>query len=83
MQLVREGDCDVLSLGLPEIARALICAAPHSYVRALGAAIGEFIDYRPEERSAALAQVGASLDSIVAKQDLRPGDGLLAPLARP
>ncbi|MGK3943332.1 hypothetical protein ABK046_33445 [Streptomyces caeruleatus] len=83
VQLVHAGDCDALSLGLPEIARALVCAAPHSHVRAFDAAAGEFIDYGPEKRPAALAEVRAFLDSIVAEQDLWPGDGLLAPLGRP
>ncbi|MFD5074533.1 hypothetical protein [Streptomyces sp. NPDC058371] len=82
VQLVHSGDCDALSLGLPEIARALVCTGPHSHVRAFDAAADEFIDYGPEERAAALAEVGAFLAGLVAEQDLWPGDGLLAPLAR-
>ncbi|WP_327187936.1 hypothetical protein [Streptomyces sp. NBC_01334] len=82
VQLVHSGDCDALSLGLPEIARALVCTSPVSHVRAFDAATDEFIDYGPEERAAALAEVGTLLASLVADQDLWPGDGLLAPLAR-
>ncbi|WP_435882730.1 hypothetical protein [Streptomyces bobili] len=82
VQLVHSGDCDALSLGLPSIARALVCSGPHSHVRAFDAAAGEFIDYGPQERAAALAEVGALLASLVAEQDLWPGDGLLTPLAR-
>ncbi|MFG3517525.1 hypothetical protein [Streptomyces bobili] len=82
VQLVHSGDCDALSLGLPEIARALVCSGPHSHVRAFDAAAGEFIDYGPEERDTALAEVGAFLAILVAEQDLWPGDDLLTPLAR-
>ncbi|MFI7405979.1 hypothetical protein ACIBW9_36865 [Streptomyces sp. NPDC049541] len=79
--LVRNGDCDALSLGLPEIPRALVCAGPHSNVRAYDAAARDFIDYGPTERAAVLAEIDAFLGSLVAEQDLWPGDGLLTPLA--
>ncbi|MFJ4622415.1 hypothetical protein [Streptomyces sp. NPDC088812] len=60
MQLLHSGDCDALSLGLPEIARRAR-AGPHSHVRAFDAAADELIDYGPEERAAALAAIGAFL----------------------
>jgi hypothetical protein len=82
VQLVHSGHCDALSLGLPEIARALLCTGPHSHVRAYDAAADEFIDYGPEARAAALAKVSVFLASIVTEHDLWPGDGLLAPLVR-
>lgn len=82
VQLVHWGNCDALSLGLPEVARALLCSGPHSHVRAFDAAAGELIAYGPDERDATLAEVGAFLASLVAEQDLWPGDGLLPPLAR-
>ncbi|MGW2890625.1 hypothetical protein ACWDDN_36030 [Streptomyces griseoruber] len=82
VQLVHSGDCDALSLGLPEIARALVCTGPSSHVRAYDAAADDFIDYGPTERAAVLAEVDAFLASLVAEQDLWPGDGLLTPLAR-
>jgi hypothetical protein len=82
LQLVRDGECDALSLGLPEIARALICTGPHSHVRAFDAAAGEFIAYGPAERAAVLAEVDTFLACLVVEQDLWPGDGLLAPLCR-
>jgi hypothetical protein len=81
VQLVHCGNCDALTLGLPEITRALLCTGPHSHVRAYDAAADEFIDYGPAARAAALAEVGALLAGLVAEQDLWPGDGLLAPLA--
>ncbi|MGK5695065.1 hypothetical protein ACSNOJ_19515 [Streptomyces sp. URMC 128] len=83
LQLVRSGDCDALSLGLSEIARALVCTGPHSHVRAYDVTADDFIDYGPPERAAVLAEVDAFLASLVTEQDLWPGDGLLAPLARP
>jgi hypothetical protein len=82
LQLVRDGECDALSLGLPEIARALICTGPHSHVRAFDAAADEFIAYGPAERAAVLAEVDMFLVCLVAEQDFWPGEGLLAPLCR-
>ncbi|MGW9026898.1 hypothetical protein ACWGQ5_22495 [Streptomyces sp. NPDC055722] len=83
LHLVRSGDCDALSLGLPEIARALVCAGPHSHVRAYAPATDDFITYGPTERTAMLAEINTFLASLVAEQDLWPGDGLVAPLTRP
>jgi hypothetical protein len=80
LHLVRDGDCDALSLGLPEIARALICTGPHSHVRAFDAAAGQLIVYGPTERAAVLAEVDTFLAPLVAERTLWPGDGLLAPL---
>ncbi|MGW4274336.1 hypothetical protein ACWEGQ_18685 [Streptomyces seoulensis] len=82
LQLVQSGDCDALSLGLPEIARALVCIGPDSQVRAFDAAADEFIVYGAAERAAVLAEVDVFLAGLVAEQDLWPGDGLFAPLAR-
>ncbi|MGW0095558.1 hypothetical protein ACWDWS_42350 [Streptomyces sp. NPDC003328] len=82
LQLVRSGHCDALSLGLPEIARALVCAGPNSHVRAYGAANGDFITYGPTERTAVLDEINTYLTNLVAEQDLWPGDGLVAPLTR-
>lgn len=83
VQLVRAGECDALSLGLPSMARTLICTGPHSQVRAFNAAAGEFIAYGPAERAAVLAEVGTFLACLVAERDLWPGDGLLPSLTRP
>jgi hypothetical protein len=80
--LVRVGECDALSLGLPEIARALICTGPHSHVRTYDAAADQFIAYGPTERVAVLAEVGMFLAPLVAEQGLWPGASLLPPLAR-
>jgi hypothetical protein len=79
VQLVRSGNCDALSLGLPEIARALVCSGPHSHVRAYDAAANEFIVYGPTERAAVLTEVDVFLTSLVTEHDLWPGDGLHQP----
>ncbi|MPY33526.1 hypothetical protein FNH09_20415 [Streptomyces adustus] len=80
LQLVRHGDCDALSLGLPAIARTLICTGPHTPVRTFDMATGEVIAYGPAQRAAVLAEVGTFLAGLTAEQDLRPGDGLLPSL---
>ncbi|GAX57781.1 hypothetical protein [Streptomyces olivochromogenes] len=82
LQLVRVGECDALSLGLPEIARVLICTGPHSHVRTYDAAANQFIAYGPTERAAVLAEVEMVLAPLVAEQALWPGDGLLPPPTR-
>jgi hypothetical protein len=79
VRLVRSGKCDALSLGLPDIARALVCTGPHSHVRAFDAAANEFIVYGPAERAAVLTEVDVFLASLVTEHDLWPGDGLLHP----
>ncbi|MGW1616396.1 hypothetical protein ACWCQZ_44510 [Streptomyces sp. NPDC002285] len=80
VRLVRTGECDALSLGLPEIARALICTGPNNQVRTLGTAAGQTLTYGPKERAAVLAEIGTYLACLVAEQDLWPGDNLLQPL---
>ncbi|MFD0501848.1 hypothetical protein ACFQ0G_00840 [Streptomyces chiangmaiensis] len=80
MQLVRSEDCDALSLGLPEIARALVCTGPHSHVRAYDAAADDFVVYGSSERAAVLDDVGMLLTGMATEQPFWPGDGLLPPL---
>ncbi|MFF8932279.1 hypothetical protein ACF1AO_34005 [Streptomyces longwoodensis] len=80
VQLVHAGECDALSLGLPELARALVITGPHNQVRAYDAAVNEFIAYGPTERAAVLAEVDAFLGCLVAEQDLWPGNDLVPPL---
>ncbi|MET7685180.1 hypothetical protein [Streptomyces sp. NPDC005423] len=74
LQLVRDRDCDALSLGLPELSRALLCAAPHTEVRAVGPIYG------PTDRTEVLAQVGRQLAWAEAGFPLWPGDNLLPPV---
>ncbi|MCX4427167.1 hypothetical protein [Streptomyces mirabilis] len=82
VQLVRTQMCDALSLGLPEIARALICTGLDSEVRAFDAAAGESIVYGPDDRVKVLAEVGMFLTGIATEQPFWPGDGLLPPLCQ-
>ncbi|POX47723.1 hypothetical protein C3489_29025 [Streptomyces sp. Ru71] len=79
VHLVRSQMCDALSLGLPDVARALICTGPDSHVRAFDTAAGEFIVYGPDDRTKVLADVGMFLTGVAAEQPLWPGDGLLPP----
>ncbi|MGW3037408.1 hypothetical protein ACWDCB_40170 [Streptomyces sp. NPDC001178] len=80
LQLVRDGDCDALGLGLPEIARALVCTGPHSHVRAYDAAADDVVVYGASERAAVLDEVGMFLTGLAAEQPFWPGDSLLPPL---
>ncbi|MGW7208459.1 hypothetical protein [Streptomyces sp. NPDC054837] len=83
VQLVRTGECDALSLRLPEIGRALICVGPTRQVRAFDAAADQVITYGPQERAAVLAEVDMFLTGLVAERQFWPGEGLLPPLFRP
>ncbi|AVH60901.1 hypothetical protein C4B68_00960 [Streptomyces dengpaensis] len=78
LQLIRDRDCDALSLGLPDIARALVCSGPHSEVRAYDPAAGRCQAYGPAERIEVLVEVGKQLAWAEAGWSLWPGDGLLA-----
>ncbi|MBO4259616.1 hypothetical protein [Streptomyces griseorubiginosus] len=80
LTLVQTHSCDALSLGLPEIARALICTGPESQVRAFDAAADEFTVYGPDDRTRVLTEVGMFLTGLAAEQPFWPGDGLLPPL---
>jgi hypothetical protein len=82
LQLVHTGRCDALSVGLPEIARALLCVGPHSHVRTYNAAAGDFVTYGSAERAAVLDEVGRFLAGIATEQPFWPGDSLLPPLGR-
>ncbi|MGW7385317.1 hypothetical protein [Streptomyces sp. NPDC054794] len=82
VQLVQTQRCDALSLGLPEIARALICTGPDSQVRAFDAAAGGLTVYGPDDRTKVLTEVGMLLTGIAAEQPFWPGDGLLPPLSQ-
>ena len=77
LHLVRCGDCDALSLGLPAIARALVCTGPHSHVRVHDPAADDVIAYGPTERATVLAEVCVLLNRLASQQPLWPGDGLV------
>lgn len=48
VRLVRTAECDALSLGLSEIARALICTGPNNHIRTLDTAARPGPHLRPE-----------------------------------
>ncbi|MER6370130.1 hypothetical protein ABT255_17415 [Streptomyces mirabilis] len=79
LQLIRDRECDALSLGLPDIARALVCSGPHSEVRVYDSAAGRHQAYGPAERIEVLVEVGRQLAWAEAGCALWPGDGLLVP----
>ncbi|MFC8664030.1 hypothetical protein [Streptomyces sp. NPDC057199] len=79
LQLVRDRECDALSLGLPDIARGLVCSGPHGEVRIYDPAAGRYHAYGPAERIEVLVEVGRQLTRVEAGCALWPGDGLLAP----
>ncbi|MGW5251239.1 hypothetical protein ACWEQN_47655, partial [Streptomyces sp. NPDC004129] len=70
----------LLSLGLPDIARALVCSGPHSQVRAYDPAAGRYQLYGPADRIEVLVEVGRQLAWAKAECAWWPGDGLLAPV---
>ncbi|MGW5657228.1 hypothetical protein [Streptomyces humi] len=81
LQLIRDHDCDALTLGLPAIARALVCAGPHSEVRTVDPTTEGHRVYGPADRIEVLVEVGRHLAWAEAGSPLWPGTGLLAPLA--
>ncbi|MER5913030.1 hypothetical protein ABT124_21640 [Streptomyces sp. NPDC001982] len=80
LHLIRDRACDALSLGLPDIARALVCAGPRSEVRAVDPTTGRHRAYAPADRIEVLVEVGKHLAWAEAGSPLWPGDGLLSPL---
>ncbi|MET8291568.1 hypothetical protein ABZV80_41330 [Streptomyces sp. NPDC005132] len=82
--LVQRQLCDALSLGLPELARALICIGPgaHQEVRTFDAAAGNFTAYGQDARAEVLAEVSRLLTAITPERPFWPGEGLLPPLNR-
>jgi hypothetical protein len=82
LQLVRDGDCDALGLGLPGIARALVCSGPHAQVRAFDTSAERYEVYGSAHRREVLAEIGRQLAQAEAGCSLWPGDGLLTPTAK-
>ncbi|WP_229919749.1 hypothetical protein [Streptomyces minutiscleroticus] len=82
VRLIRTGRCDALSLGLPSIARALLCTGPYSQVRAYDRTAGQYRAFGPAERAEVLAGIGSHLLHKEAGRPLWPGEGLLTPLGQ-
>ncbi|MCT9010310.1 hypothetical protein [Streptomyces rhizosphaerihabitans] len=79
LQLIQDRACDVLSLDLPHVARALVCSGPHSRVRAYDPAAGRYQTWGPADRIQVLVEVGRQLAVAEAARALWPGAGLLLP----
>lgn len=77
LELINAHGCDALSLGLPGLARALVCAGPGSMVRAWDPAAGQDRVYGPADRIEVLVEIGRHLRWAEAGTTLWPGDGLL------
>ncbi|MFI6662293.1 hypothetical protein ACIBL8_43060 [Streptomyces sp. NPDC050523] len=77
LQLIRDHDCDALNLGLPVIARALVCNGPHAEIRAIDPASGTHRAYGPADRVEVLIEVGRQLAWAESGSPLWPGEGLL------
>ncbi|MFI8305102.1 hypothetical protein ACIF80_16925 [Streptomyces sp. NPDC085927] len=77
MCLIQARGCDVLSLDLPPIARALVRTGPYSQVRILDPATGRYRACGPADRSEVLATIGSHLLQVEAGVPLWPGVGLL------
>ncbi|PWI05142.1 hypothetical protein DIZ27_41085 [Streptomyces sp. NWU339] len=80
LQLIQDRECDGLSLGLPDIARALVCSGPRSEVRVYDPAAERYQVYGPADRIEVLVEVGRQLAWAEAGCALWPGDGLLVPV---
>ncbi|GGQ97879.1 hypothetical protein [Streptomyces asoensis] len=65
LQLIRDRECDALSLDLPHIARALMCSGPHSEVRVHEPVTGRQQTYGAIERNEVLIDVGRQLAKLV------------------
>jgi hypothetical protein len=80
VQLVRTRRCDALSLGLPKIARALLCTGPHSHVRVCDAASGDLTTtYGSCEEGRGPGGSGPAPCGARDQRPFWPGDGLLPP----
>jgi hypothetical protein len=78
LRLISARDCNALSLGLPGIACALVCAGPRSTVRAWDPAAGRYRAYGPADRIEVLIQVGRQLAWTEAGTPLWAGEGFTA-----
>ncbi|MEW2000803.1 hypothetical protein ACFWFH_34290 [Streptomyces coelicoflavus] len=74
LQLIHDRACDALGLGLPPIARALVCSGPRSEVRAYDPTTEDFQAFGPADRIEVLVEIGRQLARTEAGRPLWPGD---------
>jgi hypothetical protein len=72
LQLIHDHACD--TLGLPPIARALVCSGPHSEVRAYDPATEDYQVFGPADRIEVLVEIGRQLARAEAGHPLWAGD---------
>jgi hypothetical protein len=73
LQLIHDHACDALGLGLPPIARALVCSGPTSEVRAYDPTTEDCEAFGPAERIEVLVEIGRQLARAEAGSPLGPG----------
>ncbi|MFE0420570.1 hypothetical protein [Streptomyces tendae] len=61
LQLIHDHACDALGLGLPPIARALVCSGPTSEVRVYDPTTEDYEVFGPAERIEVLVEIGRQL----------------------
>ncbi|MEU3734548.1 hypothetical protein AB0E81_34905 [Streptomyces sp. NPDC033538] len=74
IQLVHDRAADALGLGLPPIARALVCSGPRSEVRVHDPATDDYRTYGPAARSEVLVEIGRQLARADAGCPMWPED---------
>ncbi|MER7692781.1 hypothetical protein [Streptomyces sp. NPDC097610] len=80
LQLIRTDGCDALSLGLPAIARALVCSGFHSRVWAYDPPAEQHSTYGSADSVEVLVEVGRQLTRAGAGCALWSRGGLLPPI---
>ncbi|MFD5445732.1 hypothetical protein [Streptomyces tendae] len=73
LQLIHGHGCDGLGLGLPPIARALMCTGPTSEVRAYDPKTEDCQIFGPADRIEVLVEIGRQLARAEAGRPLWPG----------
>lgn len=74
LKLIHDRGCDALSLGLPPIARALVCSGSRSEVRVYDPTTEGYRVFGPADRIEVLVEIGKQLARTEAGRPLWPGD---------
>jgi hypothetical protein len=73
LHLIHDRGCDALGLGLPLIARALVCSGPRSEVRAYDPTAEDYQVFGPADRIEVLVEIGKQLARTESGRPLWPG----------
>ncbi|MEU1264571.1 hypothetical protein ABZ473_21250 [Streptomyces cellulosae] len=74
LRLIHDHACDALGLGLPPLARALVCSGPRSEVRAYDPTTEDYQVFGPADRIEVLVEIDKQLARTEAGRPLWPGD---------